>query len=98
MTGGIATVAVFTLVAVIITLIGVLLGHPILGTIGMINALLGVLIGLPLLTVGKTRMHQAVRLLSSSSDNRALDAQQRNEAIASDPQSDFQTTCPRFRH
>jgi len=94
MNGGIATVAVFTLIAVIITLIGVLFGHPILGTIAMINALLGVLIGLPLVMVGKMRVRQAARLLSSSPERRALDAERRNEAITSGPQSDFNRLAP----
>ncbi len=86
--------AVFTLIAVIITLIGVLFGHPILGTIAMINALLGVLIGLPLVMVGKMRVRRAARLLSSGPETGALDAERRNEAITSGPQSDFNRLAP----
>ncbi|PWT90613.1 MAG: hypothetical protein C5B55_09450 [Blastocatellia bacterium] len=94
MNGGIATLAVFMLIAVIITLIGVLLGNPILGTIAMINALLGALIGLPLVMIGKSRVRQATRLLSGSAKTRALDAERRNETITPGPQSDFNRLAP----
>ena len=93
MNGGIATVAVFTLIAVFITLIGALSGHPVLGTIGMINSLLGVLIGLPLVLVGKMRVRQAARLLSGP-ETRALDTERRNGAITSGLQSDFNRLAP----
>jgi len=65
MNGGIATLAVFMLVAFIISLLGVTQGHPVLIAIAMINALLGALIGLPLVLAGKVRVSQASRLLSS---------------------------------
>jgi len=94
MNGGIATLAVFTLVAVIITLLGIALGQPTLSTIAMINAAFGALIGLPLVIVGKSRVRRATQLLSGSPETRALDVERRNEAITSCPQSDFNRLAP----
>ena len=65
MNGGIATLAVFMLIAFIISLLGMTQGHPVLIAVAMINALLGALIGLPLVLAGKVRVSQASRLLSS---------------------------------
>jgi len=93
MNGGIATLAVFTLIGVIITLLGIVLGHPALSAVGMLNAVLGVLIGLPLVIVGKSRVRQAVRLLSST-QSRTLEVERQNEAITSDRQSDFKRLAP----
>ena len=94
MNGGIATLAVFTLVAVIITLIGVAVGAPELSTIAMVNVAFGALIGWPLVIVGKLRVRQATRLLSGSPEPRALDAERRNVAITPGPQSDFNRLAP----
>jgi hypothetical protein len=62
--GGIATILAFTLIAVIITIIGISLGHPVLGTIAMLNELLGIVIGVPLVLAGKVSTKRAARLLS----------------------------------
>ena len=74
MNGGIATLAVFMMIAVTITLIAIFLGHPALIAIAMINAALGALIGLPLVMVGKSRVTQASRLLSGEASAKAIDS------------------------
>ncbi len=67
MNGGIATISIFMLGAVVIAILGMTLGHPPLMAIAMLNALAGALIGLPLVIVGKRRVSQASRLLSGES-------------------------------
>lgn len=94
MNGGIATLIIFTLIAVIITLLGVALGDPTLSTIAMINAALGVLIGLPLVIVGKSKIREATRLLSSRPETRALESERRNRAITSGLQSNLNQLAP----
>jgi len=75
MNGGIATLAVFMLIAVIITVLGTTQGHPVLIAVAMINALLGALIGLPLVIAGKVRVSQASRLLSNKDSRRSIDSE-----------------------
>jgi hypothetical protein len=75
MNGGIATLTVFMLFAVVIALLGTLQGHPVLIAVAMLNALLGALIGLPLVIAGKVRVGQASRLLSSKDSKRSIDSQ-----------------------
>lgn len=66
MNGGIATLITFTLIAILLAILGVALGDPSLSTIAMINVLLGALIGFPLVFVGKASVKRATRLLSRS--------------------------------
>jgi len=66
MNGGIAVIIVFTIIALFIAIGGVVLGHPTLSTIAMINVLLGALIGLPLVFLGTAQVRRATRLLSGS--------------------------------
>ena len=79
MNGGIATLAAFMLIAVVITFIGITQGHPVLSAIAMLNAAVGALIGLPLVMIGKSRMSQALHLLSGEESVRALDSQRRKD-------------------
>jgi len=75
MNGGIGTLAVFMLIAVIISLLGVTQGHPVLIAIAMLNAVLGALIGLPLVVAGKVYISQASRLLSSKDSKQSIDSE-----------------------
>jgi hypothetical protein len=83
MNGGIATLVVFMLIAVFITLIGIVFGHPVMSAIGMLNALVGALIGIPLVVVGKIGMKRATRLLSGSqTESKTLLTEARGELLA----------------
>lgn len=75
MNGGIATLSVFMLIALVIALFGTLQGQPVLIAVAMLNALLGALIGLPLVIAGKVKVGQASRLLSSKDSRRLIDSQ-----------------------
>jgi len=90
--GGIATIVAFTLIAVIITLIGISLGQPALGTIAMLNELLGIIIGVPLVLAGKVGTNRAARMLSlneSKRDHSTLNMQESDgrvtEGLSSHP-------------
>ncbi|HJP90659.1 MAG TPA: zinc ribbon domain-containing protein [Pyrinomonadaceae bacterium] len=88
MNGGIATLAVFMLIAVVITFIGVTQGHPVLTAIAMLNAAFGALIGLPLIMVGKSRMSQALHLLSGGESVRILGSQRKNQSLPAGVESE----------
>lgn len=81
MNGGIATIAIFMLVAFLISLIGTTQGHPFLLAVAMINALFGAIVGLPLVLVGTVRVSQASRLLSGEKPTRAIDSQRKRESL-----------------
>jgi len=87
MNGGIATIAIFMIIAVLISLLGMTQGHPVLIAIAMLNALLGAVIGLPLIVVGKVRVRQALRLLSGEVSARAIDSQQQIKSLNAGPDS-----------
>ncbi|HMG37487.1 MAG TPA: hypothetical protein VKM94_26520 [Blastocatellia bacterium] len=63
---GIATLIVFTIIGILLTILGIALGDQTFSTIGMINVLLGVLFGFPLMLIGKTDLKRANRLLSAA--------------------------------
>jgi hypothetical protein len=87
MNGGIATVTIFMIIAVLITQLSVTQGHPVLIAIAMLNALLGAVIGLPLILVGKARVRQASRLLSGEVSARAIDSERQIKSLDAGPDS-----------
>ena len=94
MNGCIATLASFMLIALLIMLIGITQGHPILGTIAMINAVLGAMVGLPLVIIGKTRVTQASRLLAGTDSARAIASQREIQSLNADPGSEINRLHP----
>lgn len=92
--GGIATVTIFMIIAVLITLLGVTQGHPVLITIGMLNALLGAVVGLPLILLGKLSVRQALRLLSGEVSARAFDSQRQIKSSNAGPDSTTNRLSP----
>ena len=94
MNGGVATLASFMVIAVIITLIGITQGHPVLATIAMLNALLGALVGLPLIVIGKTRVSQAARLLSGEESSRTIAPQREIQSLTAGAESEINRLHP----
>ena len=94
MNGGIATLASFMLIAVLITLIGITQGQSVLIAIAMINALLGAIVGLPLVIIGKTRVTKAARLLSGEEPSRAIASQREVQSLNTDPGSEIKRLPP----
>jgi hypothetical protein len=64
--GGSTTLIVFTVIAVIISILSVILNAPAMAFSAIINLVLGLAIGLPLILAGKANLKRAVRLLSES--------------------------------
>jgi len=85
-TGGSATLVVFTLIALAITFVGVALNDPTFSYIAIINFLLGAFVGLPLVYVGKAKVKRGARLLSSSQ------TQSNQSALHQIPQPDNRLT------
>ena len=63
---GSATLAVFTLIGLVIAILGFALNDAGFSNIALINLLLGLFIGLPLIYVGKASLKRADRFLSKS--------------------------------
>ena len=84
----------FTLIALLLAVLGIALGDPSLSSIAMINVLLGALIGFPLMFVGKARVKRASRLLSGAQHQigyRAANSlQQTNELMTTGLDQDAQ--------
>ena len=76
MNGGIASLASFMFVAVMIALIGATQDHPVFMAVAMLNAVIGALIGLPLIIAGKTRISRAAHLLSAEKSRRSIEQKQ----------------------
>ena len=93
-TQGSATVVVFTIIGLIISIIGFLLNDPDFSSIAVLNLLLGLAIGLPIIYVGRASLKRAVRLLSKSqieSNHSTLDqAQQPDKMLTSGLDAELQ--------
>src|SRR5262249_22446108 len=83
MNGGIATLVVFNVIALIIIVLSLALNDLSLITIAMINAMLGALVGLPLVIIGKSRVTQGTRLLSGRGPIRELDSRRETRSVPS---------------
>lgn len=64
--GGSAIVAVFSLIGLVIAILGFALNDMVFSNIALINLFLGLVVGLPLIYVGKASLKRAGRLLSKS--------------------------------
>jgi hypothetical protein len=91
--GGSATLVVFTLIALVVGILGAALNDPTFSYIALVNLLLGSFIGLPLVYFGKARLKQAKLLMSKlpdASPHLTLDQAQRSDnLLTTELRSDF---------